>query len=303
MLKERLLFTIIISLCIIVISLFSLQIMESYTTYVVGSEEYVSKPWYTAGGAQYYMGGGKNITHHQNVIDYMGQPSGTKFVSGVLAGNDGKIPIIDNENIDDEHPNSSYHTKIQNHPDEKEVFWYDMNRLEDDSQWNREELDPEVKHILDNEEEWRTGLIEKKISANIYNIQDVEKSVSRTVTDPRVVSPEEVMEPIKKKVIGGVHNTQIVNRVVKDPRLAPTEEGFGNNRAPSDWNVKDYPIVTSNGLNLTPSFPQDAVVDVNMFKTITTERLWGGYDDYTSNQMNKEAQMKSRSVVDHTTRV
>ena len=156
MLRERLLFTVIIALSIIVISLFNPQIMESYTTYIVGSEDYTSKPWYNAGGARYFLDGGKNITHHQDMIDYRGQPLGTKFVSGVLAGNDGQIPIIDSENIDNEHPNISYHT-MQNRPDKKEGFWYDMNRLDDDSQWNGEELDPGFKHMLDNEEEWRKG--------------------------------------------------------------------------------------------------------------------------------------------------
>jgi hypothetical protein len=35
-------------------------------------------------------------------------------------------------------------------------------------------------------------------------------------------------------------------------------ESFGQNRAPSNWNERDYPIVTSNGLDLTDKFPQIA---------------------------------------------
>jgi hypothetical protein len=80
-------------------------------------------------------------------------------------------------------------------------------------------------------------------------------------------------------------------------RLHTVSEGFGSNRAPEYWNKKDYPIVTSNGLNLTPSFPQDGVVGSNIHKSSIIKKLWGHYDDPIKREV--EEKMTSRTLVDH----
>jgi hypothetical protein len=55
----------------------------------------------------------------------------------------------------------------------------------------------------------------------------------------------------------GEFNLKTMKKIRRGNQQLPVE-GFGSNRAPTDWNEKDYPIVTSNGLNLSSSFPQEA---------------------------------------------
>ena len=42
-------------------------------------------------------------------------------------------------------------------------------------------------------------------------------------------------------------------------------EYFGNNRASLEWNEADYPMKTTNGLDLTPLFPQDSLFKENLY--------------------------------------
>lgn len=42
-------------------------------------------------------------------------------------------------------------------------------------------------------------------------------------------------------------------------------EYFGNNRSALEWNEKDYPMKTTNGLDLTPLFPQDSLYDEGLY--------------------------------------
>jgi hypothetical protein len=42
-------------------------------------------------------------------------------------------------------------------------------------------------------------------------------------------------------------------------------EYFGNNRSALEWNEKDYPMKTTNGLNLTSLFPQDSLYDEGLY--------------------------------------
>ena len=64
---------------------------------------------------------------------------------------------------------------------------------------------------------------------------------------------------------------------VADTRSAAKVEGFSHNRAPPAWNEIDYPIVTSNNLNLTPLFSQSATVPLIGYDVL--EKIWGSNID------------------------
>lgn len=195
-----------VALCILIISLFHPQIMDGMTQpgiSIVGSSSYVSKPWHNAGGARYFMHKGQTIPSYQEMVAYIGFPYEATYVDD----HGGVVPQIDENN--------------------KENFWYDMNRLEDTG-WESKTLDKEFKDMLYQENQWHKNLIRKKQLAS-------KKSTN-------------FHQPI---------------------------EGFGNNRAPNYWNEVDYPIVTSNGLNMTPRFPQNATVP--KISPIMLGKLWGDY--------------------------
>jgi hypothetical protein len=213
-------------LCIIIISLFHPQIMDPYVTYT-HTATLISK---------------RNSIPHQNVIDYRGHTHDTVYVTDIMAGNGGIIPPIDEDDTGNECSNH-----IQVVPENREGFWYDMNRL-DDSNWYSGKLDNQFKSMLDKENHQRNNLIK----SNIKN------SSSRS-----------------------------------------TIEGFGNHRAPEYWNEKDYPILTSNGLDLTSSFPQDGGTGSNIYKSSNVKRLWGLFDDPIQ-RSDMEENLKSSTVIDHT---
>lgn len=230
-----------VALCILIISLFHPQIMEPLddevsvakdkSPYIVGSRGYVDKPWHNAGGARYYFGGGRSIKHHQDVIDYRGHKEDTKFVSDVLAGNTGIVPLVPMFKTEEGFSNAST-TQLE----KKENFWYDMNRLED-AGWYSGKLDSELKDMLDQEKKWHKDLVRKNVKVRGWG-----RGTSRH--DPGGLSASE---------------RKSFARLAKwEKETIPLVEGFGNNRAPSDWNEVDYPIVTSNGINMTPNFPQGA---------------------------------------------
>lgn len=230
-------------LCLIIISLFLPQIMEPYVTYdrntinfdpsIVG-KDYVDKQWYTPGGSLYYRTDGKILQHHQDVIDHRGHSKETKYVSDVLAGNDGHIPMIDEDDTGNEYVGPSNHTPSVS--EKKEGFWYDMNRLED-ADWYSGKLDAEFNNMVDKENGWRNELIKTNVKKRGWG----------------------------KNPLG-------------TDRIPLTVESFGNHRAPEGWNEVDYPIVTSNGLNMTPSFPQDGQTHGNIHKTMLIRKLWGEFD-------------------------
>jgi hypothetical protein len=276
-------------LCLIVISLFHPQIMEPYVTYdgkvikvgpsaspsVVGSKDYASKSWHTPGGARYYRAGGKILPHHQDVIDHRGHSHETRYVSDVLAGNDGQIPLIEEDDVGNEYVGPSYHQ-----PEAvkgKEGFWYDMNRLED-AGWYSGKLDEEFKGMLNNENDWRNNLIKSNVKKRGWKHTLGKEPGSLSLVD-RLSQWNSGTVPL-------------------------IEEGFGNHRAPEDWNEVDYPIVTSNGLNMTPSFPQNGSLVNSMYKHPNVRKLWGEFDmlkpdDPIVNAMAAERKTKSRTAVSH----
>lgn len=284
-------------LCLIVISLFHHQIMEPYVTYdgkvikvgpsaspsVVGSKDYANKSWHTPGGARYYRAGGKLLPHHQDVIDHRGHSQETKYVSDVLAGNDGKIPLIEEDDVGNEYVGPSYH--IPSAPSavkSKEGFWYDMNRLED-AGWYSGKLDSEFKGMLNSENEWRNNLIKSNVKKRGWK--------HAPGTGPNALSPSERKSFDRLSTWGS-------------STIPMAEEGFGNHRAPEDWNVVDYPIVTSNGLNMTPSFPQDGSLMNSMYKHPNVRKLWGEFDmlkpdDPIVKAMEEERKTKARTTVSH----
>jgi hypothetical protein len=287
------LITISVVLCLIVISLFHPQIMDPYITYdgkvikarpfashsIVGSKDYASKSWHTPSGARYYREGCKILPHNQDVIDHRGQLQDTKYVSDVLAGNDGQIPLIE-DNGGNEYVGPSYHQpkSVEN----KEGFWYDMNRLEDKS-WYSGKLDDEFKGMINNENDWRNNLIKSNIKRRRWKHTQGKGPGSLSLSEQKSV-----------------------NRLSqKDSSTIPLiEEGFGNHRAPEDWNEVDYPIVTSNGLNMTPSFPQNGSLLNSMYKHTNIRKLWGEFDmlkpeDPIVNAMEAKQKMKSRTTVSH----
>ena len=220
------LLAITVVLCILIISLFNPQIMEPYESInvedqppdIVGAKGYVDKPWHTAGGATYYMDGGKNIKYHQDIIDYRGHSHDTKYVSDVLAGNDGLVPEI-----------PQYKT------DRKEHFWYDMNRLED-SGWHSGQLDSELTNMTSSEKKWRDDLYRAKLLK---------------------------LSSMQKKGDDMENNN-------------PPVEGFGNHRAPENWNESDYPMVTTNGIDMSNRFPQQG--KLHKIDPVIYSRLWGELD-------------------------
>jgi len=268
-----------IVLCLIVISLFHPQIMDPYVTYdgkaikdgtfipssVTGSNEYDSGSWY------------------QDVIDHRGHSHDTKYVSDVLAGNDGQIPIIEEENVGNEYVGPSYH--IPSAPKAvkgKEGFWYDMNRLEDAS-WYSGKLDDEFNDMLNDENDWRNNLIK----SNVKNRG--RKHTSETGIGSLSLSEQKSGDRLSQW---------------KSSTVPLTVEGFGNNRAPEGWNEIDYPIVTSNGLNMTPSFPQKGSLVNSMYKHPNVLKLWGEFDmlkpdDHIVKAMAAERKTKSRTTVSH----
>lgn len=252
-------------LCLIVISLFHPQIMEPYATYdekfirvgpstspPTGSKDYESKSWHTPDDARYYRTDGEILPYHQDVIDHRGHSQETNYVSDVLSGNDGQIPIIDDFGNEYAGPSYHQHKTVKG----KEGFWYDMNRL-DDAGWRSGKLDDEFKGMLNNENEWRINLIKSNIKRSGWN--------SSTI-------------PL-------------------------TEEGFGNHRAPEYWNEVDYPIVTSNGLNMTSSFPQKGSLVNSMYKHPIVMKLWGEFDmlkpDDSIIKAAVDQKTKSRTTVSH----
>ena len=268
-------------LCLIVISLFHPQIMEPYVTrggniIEVGSKDYASKPWHTPGGARYYKKSGQSLQYHQDIIEHRGHLRDTKYVSDVLAGNDGKIPLIDEDDVGNEYPSPSYHQP--NDVKNKEGFWYDMNRL-DDSGWYSGKLDDEFSIMLKEENNWRNNLIKSNTKRNISK---------------------------KTKGSLSLSEQKLLNRLSQwDSSMVPlTEEGFGNHRAPEDWNEVDYPIVTSNGLNMTQSFPQSENKVGSIYKHPNIMKLWGEFDmlkpdDPIINAMETEQKTTSRTTVSH----
>lgn len=55
-------------------------------------------------------------------------------------------------------------------------------------------------------------------------------------------------------------------------------ENFGNNRSRPYWNKKDYPIVTTNNINMDGAFPQSGNTLNNMYLDREVLQLWGEFD-------------------------
>lgn len=62
---------------------------------------------------------------------------------------------------------------------------------------------------------------------------------------------------------GGVHYESVPQDKQVSDVLMP--EYFGNNRSALGWNEKEYPMKTTNGLDLTPLFPQDSLYDEGLY--------------------------------------
>jgi hypothetical protein len=214
---------------------------------------------------------------HQNVINHRGHSQDTKYVSDVLAGNYGQIPLIEEDDLGNEYMSPSYHQ-----PDTvkvKEGFWYDMNRLEDAS-WYSGKLDDEFKSMINNENDWRNNLIKSNVKKHGWKHTPGKGPGGLSLSEQKSVD-----------------------------RLGAwtfplTEEGFGNHRAPEDWNEVDYPIVTSNGLNMTPSFSQNGSLLNSMHKHPNVRKLWGEFDmlkpdDPIVRAIAAEQKTKSRTTVSH----
>lgn len=159
----------------------------------------VTRPWHTAGGALYFTKSRSPTSIHQDIMD--GQASvvnTTSYVSDVLAGNDGTVPII-------------------------EPFWYDINRLEDTAI---------LTNTLDND---YNKMIKKEKRFYEDAALSREKRNRGIITRKNMTELKKLSSPKNKKT--------------------KTKESFGN-RSPYYWNEKEYPIVTTNNVNMNSIFPQ-----------------------------------------------
>jgi hypothetical protein len=255
---------------------------------VVGSKNYVSKPWHTAGGARYFRAGGVIPPHGQNIADYRGRPQMTKYVANVLAGLDGKIPRMEGNaagcDADEEYDGPSYFVTNGLMGGVKEGFWYNMNRLED-SNWYSGKLDDEFKAMLNNENKERDNLIKSNIDSKIW------KRVPGSVKAPTglLQSSQNYSDRL-----GNWYSNNVPMK----------SEGFGNNRSHEYWNEKDYPMVTTNDIDVTKLFPQSGSAMDSMYKWPMTRKLWGEYDRLRPdnpiiNARNKEIESSSGSISSH----
>jgi hypothetical protein len=104
-----------------------------------------------------------------------------------------------------------------------------------------------------------------------------------------------------KSTLGGGNN--LIKSSTGNSHMSTNSVDEFSNRATTYWNEKDYPIVTSNGLDMTSSFPQDGDIYVGVQKLDIPKMLTG--QDITpiynthSEEMAQEAKMDSNTMVDH----
>lgn len=163
----------IVILCLIVILLIYPQVID-YCTEHTKSDNYINMSLDTLSSPRYYTGAGKNISHNQDVINHRGYSQDTKYISDVLAGNDGYIPIIREDNIGNEYTGAPHDISSSS---DREGFWYDTNKL-DDSEWHPKSMDKEFQDILNNENNKRDILIEYKKKDRMYNMSAENNNIS-----------------------------------------------------------------------------------------------------------------------------
>jgi hypothetical protein len=245
---------------------------------MVGAPGYEDKPWHTAGGARYYMSakGTENMQDVQrdvlavrplggapstdNIIDDSGKvpfddgyfsvdgfssggfSSGGNSSGGNSSGGTEKYQtegsnVRQGMSMPSLHGQSSSHTKPED-GNIKEGFWYDMNRIDEPPSYR----DP----LTDKYEQLAADELEELTKWGVAN------------------TPKMFRNAIPASAWG----VQGVN--------IDKKEGFGNNRSAAHWDEKNYPMVTSNNLDITDSFPQSADWKV---KNITVlNKIWGEVD-------------------------
>lgn len=249
-------YTIIV--CLLIMFYIHYQNMETFATFdgihidggsttdveVVGESVY--KPWHRPGGVRYYMADRFQHPRHQNVMDYRGKPKSTKYVANVLSNN-GHIPILDDDYVEDEYNSPSYHI---------EGFSYDMNRNQ-----YVDKLDRDFAKTLSDEKKWRDDVAES-------NVSKFNKPTGNSNSLYFKILPDG-LNRAEKKVM-----TQLTAWDAETVQV----EGFGTNRSSELWNEKDYPIVTSNGLDLTSSFPQSGGTYGELQNKPLISKVWGDFD-------------------------
>jgi hypothetical protein len=196
-------------------------------------DQKASNTWNIAGGEKLFVSGlPDDIGDIDEMIiaHRMGETNeyapGDKYISDVLTGNDGTVPILDDVGNEFKSPPNISEDST------KEGFWYDMNRLQHND--------------LDN----------SNLNESIYN------------THPDIT--EKKLNEIK---LLDSENTTF-------DRLQQGEssiEGFGQNRSSHKWNIEDYPIITTNNLDMTTDFPQENKL-LSGHNITEDKRLWGDID-------------------------
>jgi hypothetical protein len=316
---------IIVVLCILLISLFHPQILEPYTKdddrivvdiekdpYLIGTEEY-RKSGHRAGGAEFYMKGENPIPHHDKILAHRGFEKGymdRPFVSDVLAGDDGHIPTVD----------------VSDLSGKTEGFWYDINTIED-GPGTAGMLDAELKYLVNEEKRYVDNTVLGNIKKKAWNPEYESgyaglggKAATTIRGDVRMVGHTPASG------VAGLNSSEQrnVDRLSEWDSSTPamvekfsnkgfwqqakrTEhgvlEGFGTNRSAHNWNEKDYPIVTSNGLNMTASFPQDGKMS-GVHQDTSVLSMWGDLDTLAPDPVFAEmAGNSSSGVVNSVSRI
>jgi hypothetical protein len=300
----------------------------------VGSPNYNKKPWDRASGSTYYMKRSAvpketPLLHEQGYdeVDMLSDEPKKQYTTGshnekehgftrnILAGYDGHIPILDG----DELWAGNEVGEAMNKPSEQvEGFWYDMNNIEKGKVKDKE-LNKEFESIQKEEKEFRQGLIGANVRrrAEEENPDPSDRTLQTKVPVKYVrgmymighnpIKP--VMKGSNQRVLDRLAEWDTTNIPVKSrkelgdtrPELVVKREGFGQNRATTYWNEVDYPIVTTQGIDLTEDFPQDGNPS-GVHKDISVKSMWGKTDSLrpAPRYLELAGHGKQHSFVDNT---
>lgn len=208
---------------------------------LVGSKGYEDQPWHTPGGAIYSMSGGKPFPQYGDMMD---APADGLYINDVDY-REGTVPILDSDPSDGHRGRTTTRDALP------------TDALPTDAQAAAQAATPAVEHFWYDMNTLGDG---SDISKEYDDLVSAETKYQRDFhrQHPPLTTAQ------KAAVV----------------QAAATVEGFSHNRAPVGWNETDYPVVTSNGLDLTPLFPQSATIPPIGYDVLAT--LWGAnIDDIT----------------------